>query len=789
MEATAAEAVADERTRRLLDYPRVLERLSQLADTVWGRERCGALLPAARPEEVAEWLQETREAVDFLGGAPSLSGLGDPRESLARAVRRGVLTGAELLALGQVAAVVRRFRTALDAGRAGPLLTDLGAGLADLGQFEAAVGRAIVPTGEVADAATPELGRLRRRSRALQAKVRESLEAFLRSEDKKRLLQDPLITLREGRYVLPVRQEHRDQVPGVVHGVSASGATLFVEPMAAVQLNNQLAQLMARQRREEERILTELSGLIARDGAAWEASLEALGRLDFALAKARLAGEHRAIQPRLEEGAAAVLRGARHPLLGGAAVPIELELGRSFTVLVISGPNTGGKTVALRTLGLLALMAQAGLFVPAAEGTQLGVFPRIFADIGDEQGVEQNLSTFSSHLSAIVGVLEQARPGDLVLLDELGAGTDPEQGAALAQAILEELQGRGVLTVVTSHYGALKAFAYLREGMENAAVEFDEATLRPTYRLLLGAPGSSNALRIAARLGVPEAILKRAEEFLTREELRIEEVLRGLEEERRGASREREAAVQAGRDAAELLRRAQEQLSQAEMRATTLREGAREEARQLLSQTERQVREALRELRRAQRSGEEEAGRRVQEQLKERLQQVVSATPPPQVRVLPAQLLPGTPVYARRLGLTATVLEAPAEGQVLVQAGLLKVRLGLEELELAERAPEQPRAVEATGVGALTAARAREVAPEVHLRGMRVEEAMEVLERYLDDCQLAGVETARIIHGKGTGTLRRVIWERLRGDPRVAELRLGGAGEGEHGVTVVRFNI
>ncbi len=805
----------DDKTLQALEWNKIVARLAGLTSFAPGRERAESLAPVTHLDEARRRLAETGEARRLLDrfGEPPLAGLADIRPTLARAARQEMVTPEELAAMARTMTAARRLRRFLEE-RADdfPLLWGLAAAIGDFRDLEAEIARCVTPEGDLADDASPTLAALRRRERDLHGRVRERLEAMVRSPSVRPHLQEPLVTLRQERYVLPVKQEHRGQVPGIVHDQSASGATLFIEPMAVVEMNNELRRLALEIAREEEAVLRRLGALVAERGEALAATAEALAGLDLALAKGRLSREMDAAAPELNDTAVIDLRRARHPLLRGRVVPVDVRLGEEFDTLVITGPNTGGKTVTLKTVGLLTLMAQAGLHVPAASGSRLAVFRQVFVDVGDEQSIEQNLSTFSSHLRNIVAVTRSAGPDTLVLLDELGAGTDPAEGAALAMALLEHLQAAGARTIATTHYSELKTFAYTRHRVENASVEFDAETLAPTYRLVIGLPGRSNAFEIAARLGLDGAIVGRAREIAGRRHREVEALIAGLEKDRRALARERDLAV---RDRAEAARLREE----VERRAEALRAkgeealgAARREARAVVEAARREAAEAVRRLREA--AAEAEAGRLPArealaraEGARQRLHQagrwvaeagegfarlLREAAPPREAAPLVAAR-PGQTVLVRSLGLSGQVVETGHGGQVTVQVGAMKVTVPLADLAAAEPAPPaasrphlsppSPRLPHLTAEKALTAA------TEIHLRRLTVGEALERLDKFLDDAVLAGLGQVRIVHGKGTGTLRQAVADYLRRHPLVEDFRLGGPDEGGAGVTIALLRL
>jgi len=797
--ATAADE-ARERSLRVVEFPRILERVQAQTRTAVGAERVAGMRPASGIVDAQERQGESREAEAFLDRVPR-PGLGptqDVRPLLERALRQAVLTGPELRQMHAVAAAARTLRASLDAvdaDRPVPRLVGLGSVLVPLPHLEERIGRSVDEGGAVTDDASPLLGRLRTSARRLSGQVRERLEAMVRGSTTRGYLQEPIVTIRQGRYVVPVRQEFRRMVPGLVHDTSASGQTLFIEPMAVLELGNELRSVEAQADEEVERILAELTEAVAADAGALRSDLLALGEIDAVLARARFGKEAGYRYPDIGERARVVLRRARHPMLGPDAVPLDVEVGRTFHTLVVSGPNTGGKTVTLKTLGLLCAMALCGLAVPAGDGTEVGAFDRILADIGDEQSIEQSLSTFSSHMTAIVRYLSLAGPRSLVLLDELGAGTDPTEGAALATAILEHLHARGARTVITTHLSDLRRFATTHPGAENGSVAFDVATLRPTYRFELGVPGESNAFAIAARLGLAPQILETARERLTPEERRVEDLLARVGEMRRALAAEEAAAIDARRRAEAMLAEAETSRREAEGRRRRETGEATERAREIVRRAKRETEQAIATLRAAQ-AGDRDPEQAI-EAARRALREAVSLGPSEAFDEVPAgapleRVVTGQTVVLRRLGQPATVVEpTDADGKVTVQAGVVRLRVELDDLAAAPAgaAPAIRGAAQPVAPRRLEDAtrRAQSARSELDLRGMRAEEALAELDRWLDDALLAGLAEGRVIHGKGTGALRQAVTESLHSRPFVRGFRLGEAGEGGDGVTIVRL--
>jgi MutS2 family protein len=792
----------NERSLRVLEYPKIIAMLAQMTAFAPGRELAERLQPLTDAAAVEEALDATAEALALLerGGSDLLAGARDVREAVRRAGLGGVLSPAELLDVAATAGAVRRARRALLADPdANPRLARLALRMGSFVAVEEAVAACIGEDGQVLDRASPKLAQLRTRIRTLQARARERLEAALRAAAARNYLQEVLITVRNGRYVVPVKQEHRHDVPGIVHDTSASGATVFVEPMAVVELNNEISAAKAEEEREVARILGELSRRVGEAADGLLESINALAELDLAVAKARLARHMRAERPKMNEDGWISIRAGRHPLLSGPVVPVDVWVGRDFRVLVITGPNTGGKTVTLKTIGLFCLMAQAGLFVPAAPGTELSVFRGVFADIGDEQSIEQNLSTFSAHMANIVEMLKMVDRRCLVLLDELGAGTDPQEGAALAMALLEHLQQVGAVVVATTHHSELKAFVHSRPGMENASMEFDPETLAPTYRLQMGLPGRSNALEIAARLGLPQSILERARgQFLRHENTRVEELLRSLQEAARAAEEERRQAERLRAEAERIKAEWEAKHRELQERRRELLASAQREAKEIVRAARQEAEAIIAELRRRQDEAGVKEARAGLARLAARLAALEAAEAEPDLAAPP-----GTAPAVRPLRVGDTVLvksirqpgrlhSGPdAQGQWTVIMG--NMRLVVPEHDLVPLAEE--KAAPAVAQGAVppsvrldvAAAKRASVSPEVHLRGMTVDEALGALEKYLDDALLAGLDKVRVVHGKGTGALRQAVHGYLRAHPRVKKFYFAEPAAGGHGVTVAEL--
>jgi len=775
----------DERTLRVLEFPRIRERLRELTETVMGAELASSLHPSAEFERIQEALQETVEACVLLReGALPFHQVHDLRPHLARAVKGGTLEPQALLKVLQTVRTARLVKGfVLTRAERVPQLAAAVRNLETFEPLEAELERAIGEDGTVLDGASAELGRIRREIRAQEARLRSTLEEIIRSPRWVRMLQDPIVTVRGDRYVVPVKQQYVHLFPGILHDQSTSGATAFMEPLATLQVGNRIRALRGAEEREVQRFLARLSERVAAIAPALQEALRILGRLDFALAKARLADELDAVCPVLDPRPKLAFYEARHPLLVFArradptrsVVPIDVRVGEDFRTLVITGPNTGGKTVALKTIGLLQVMVQSGLLLPVRGGSRAGLFPQIFADIGDEQSIEQSLSTFSSHMGAQVEILRRARAGALVLLDEIGAGTDPAEGAALARAVIETLHERGCCVGVTTHYGELKTLAYEIPGVANASVEFDVETLRPTYRLRIGLAGRSHAFEIAERLGLDRSVLERARSYL-REDLRaMDDVLAGMAMDQSRIEQARKEAERL-REAAEAERRRYEALrAEVAQERERILQKAREEARALVERAQSEVRMLLETLRRERSAEAAERARRQLETLLTSLQQAIA----PEEGEPVAEVEPGDRVRVASLRTEGTVVGIRDRGEVEVEVGRLRVRVPRSDLRAAPKA--RPARTAAPIRPAAAAAPAR-----LELRGLVAEDAVYELEKALDAALLAGLPRLVVIHGKGTGALRQAVHTALAAHPEV-RFRLAPPEEGGEGVTIVEF--
>ena len=783
----------NERYQRVLEYPKILNRLAGLAVSAMGKERALALRPSGDFDEVRRLQAQTEEAssvIAYTGGNP-MSEFDDVREYLKLSTVGATLSMKALLSVAGALRACRTVRKALVTEREDtPILTEMGSRIASNRMLEEDITNAIISEDEMGDHASPELYDIRRHIRVINDRVRDKLNSYIRSASTQKYLMDSIITMRNGRYVIPVKAEYRQQVPGLVHDQSGSGSTLFIEPMAIVEAGNELKEWTLKERQEMEKILKDFSARIAPDAPMIASSLGILADLDCVFARAYLAREMNAVEPKLNADGRVNLIHARHPLIDPEkVVPSNLWMGEDFTTLVITGPNTGGKTVTLKTVGLLTLMAQSGMQIPAQFGSEIAVFDEVFADIGDEQSIEQSLSTFSSHMTNIVEILKNVTPRSLVLFDELGAGTDPTEGAALAMAILEHLLNLHVTTLATTHYSELKAFALSTRGVENASVEFDVETLRPTYRLSIGVPGKSNAFEISRKLGLPESLIAAAGERLTRDQIRFEDVIANAEYHRQIAEKEQKLAEQAHIETQRIRSEAEKERREYESQREAMIRKAKDDARRIMQKAQRESEQIISELKKAKstRAYKEHELHGMRARLQDGIDELTDKIVPvqPAEGEAPTELKVGEHVMLGNLAARATVLTAPdAKGDFMVQAGAMKMKANLKTVR---RAPEEPKKKEKPKAKAQASVSVapRQASMECDVRGMTVEEALVQVDLFLDGAQMNSLKTVTIIHGKGTGALRAGIHSHLKRHPGVAEFRLGRYGEGEDGVTIV----
>ena len=780
----------EKRVLKTLEYDKILAMLKERASCCISRELVDTMEPSGDFDTVERELKLTAEAetLFYKTGRSPVDDFPDMRHCLERMHAALFLSTGELLG---IASCLKAARIAKDilANEVGEesYLYNLAGLLITHRSAEEEINRCIINEDEIFDGASPALARIRRAMRLANEKVREKLNSMIRSTAYQKYLQEPIITIRNSRFVIPVKQEYRQQVPGLIHDQSSSGATLFIEPSAVVELGNEYKKLLAEEANEIERILTELTAMLAPYADEIREDLNIMGQIDLVFAKAKLSRELNAVMPRLNRNNYVRIVRGRHPLIpADRVVPIDIWIGKDYRSLIITGPNTGGKTVTLKIVGLFALMVQSGIFVPANEGSEFPVFEHIYADIGDEQSIEQSLSTFSSHMKNIVGILDKADENSLVLLDELGAGTDPIEGAALAMSILEELNDRHCICVSTTHYSEIKAFAMTHEGMENASMEFDIDRLCPTYRLYIGIPGKSNAFEISSRLGLPSSIIDKAKSFLKGEDVRFEDIISSAQSQRRIAEEERKMAEEARAELEKLRADAERERKKLDEDRNRLQAKAKEDAKRIVADTKREMEKLIVEIRSIKDIDRSAADRVIQAARdtlratetavneKETIKKEDNTMPPKTVRA-------GDTVNIVTLDQKATVLSAPdSKGEVMVQAGVMKLNVKLKDIRLIEEKKAAAPTSGKVGLGA-----GKQVGLELDVRGMLVDEANIIVDRYLDDAYNAGLSEVNIIHGKGTGALRTGIQAFLKRHPLVKGYRMGSYGEGDAGVTVV----
>ncbi|HIT33209.1 MAG TPA: endonuclease MutS2 [Candidatus Faecousia intestinigallinarum] len=780
-----------------LELDKVLEMLAECAGSQEGKKACLALRPVSDLEDVRTLLAETTAASDLSTqkGNPGFGDVQDVTASLERADRGGTLQPQELLAIAGVLRCARTVKGYVSQEEKATVLNPLFLALTPNKYLEDRIFGAILSEEEIADSASPALSDIRRHMRIQAGKIRDSLQKVISSPAYAKFLREPIITIRQGRYVVPVKSECRNDVPGLVHDVSATGSTFFVEPMSAVNANNALRELELKEKKEIERILAEFSAEAAAHRDDISANVHYLVKLDVIFAKAKLAFRMRAWAPLMNDEGKIELRNARHPLIDPKkVVPTSMRLGGEFDTMIITGPNTGGKTVTLKTVGLLTLMAQCGLHIPAGDGSCLSTFDAVLADIGDEQSIAQSLSTFSSHMRTIVDVVSQCDDRTLVLFDELGAGTDPAEGAALAIALIEFCRKMGSRVMATTHYAELKLYAMRTQGVINASCEFDVQTLQPTYKLLIGIPGKSNAFAISRRLGLPEEILKDANDLVGKSDKDFEDVLTQLEQQRQQMEIAREEAERLRLQTAKIKEQSEAYSAQLQKERDKAMEQARREAEAIIEDARRTANAASEEMRalrrQLQETGDTANLNQRQAELRRSLNEAQSklrAAEQKKERPKPTRSIQvGDTVELLKLGTKASVIAISKDGSYQLQAGILKMTAKPEEVYLLENEDSgaaKKRRPEHSG----REMRAAAVSPEIDLRGMDGIEAVSVLERYLDEAMRGNLQTVRIIHGKGTGVLRAAVQQALRKNKFVKSFRLGVYGEGEDGVTIAEF--
>ncbi|MDY3972425.1 MAG: endonuclease MutS2 [Clostridia bacterium] len=788
---------------KVLEFDKILERLASYTESADVKKRIGEIVPYTEVEDAKAAQRETTEAMSTLlklGSPPVSLSVENVLGAVKRTERDGILHTKELIDISRLLYVARRMKSYIgEAAEECAKLHEIEESIITAKQLEDKINSCIVSENEIADDASPELNTIRRKIRNLNGKIKENLDSMVRSAHYKKFLQDPIVTMRSDRYVIPVKSEYRGEVNGIVHDTSASGATLFIEPMSVVNSNNEIRDLHTKEQQEIERILAELSALVAENSHTIFVDYKNVTDLDFIFCKGRLSLDMDANEPKLNDKGIIRYKKARHPLIDkDKVVANDIMLGGDYDTLVVTGPNTGGKTVTLKTIGLFSIMAAAGLHIPASETSEAAVFHHIFADIGDEQSIEQSLSTFSSHMVNIVKILESIDYNSLVLFDELGAGTDPTEGAALAISILEFLRARKVTTVATTHYSELKLFALSTDGVENASCEFDVATLQPTYKLLIGVPGKSSAFAISRRLGLDERVIDRANDILSDEDIKFEDVITDLEQNRARARKEADDAARMKNELKDLRRQLENDRIKLKENKSRILEDARREAKILVMDAKEEANSIIRDLEKMRQQGissdnlnKKTAAMRDKLNKKEDTidKAMARAAKPKKTYVDPPKnLKPGTTVKIVDMNQEATVLKEPDKnGNVRVQAGIIKMDVHITNLrnveekkskELADKYVRSTRAFES---------KSKNVSTEVDVRGQNLEEAWMNVEKFLDDCYLAGISPVSIIHGKGTGILRKGLQEYMKKHRYVKSYRNGRYGEGEDGVTIVEL--
>ena len=789
----------NDKTLRILEYDKIINKLVNLAASELGKEMAAKAVPQRDFDKIKRLLKETSDGVGYIvrKGSPPLSGLHDIRGALKRAGIGGVLNPGELLKVADVLYACRNLKNYASEDNTSEgenVVREFISCLNTNKRLEDNIKNAIISEEEISDDATPELFSIRRKIREQQNAIKDKLNEIVKSSKYQKYMQEALVTMRGDRYVIPVKQEFRNEVPGLVHDMSASGATIFIEPMAIVETNNNIKQLKVKEQLEIERILAELTAQVTDMADALEANVSLLAKLDFIFAKAKLSVDYNCVCPELNNEKRIIIKRGRHPLLEKSkVVPIDLCIGEDFNTLVITGPNTGGKTVTLKTVGLFILMTQAGLHIPASDGTEMAVFKNVFADIGDEQSIEQSLSTFSSHMKNIINILHKADENSLVLFDELGAGTDPTEGAALAMAILENLKQRDAITLATTHYSEIKAYAVSTKGVENACCEFDVETLKPTYKLLIGVPGKSNAFAISQKLGLSKQVINRAKEFLSQEDIKFEDMLLSIEKNKKQSEKEKMLAQSYRQEIERLKNELEEQKAKLDRQKDMILKEAKEKAKKIYADAKAEVEYMISEMKKLDMEREAAERSKAAEEIRMKLRNKVSsmeeslaeALMPKQRLVKPPEnLKPGDTVVIINLDKKGEIVTPPdKDGEAVVQVGIMRINVHVSNLRIVEENNDGNKKT----FNFYNLKKERNVGLELDLRGMTVDEAIERTDKYLDDAIMSGLSEVALIHGKGTGTLRNGIHQYLKTNRNVKSFRLGKAGEGDTGVTIVQL--
>jgi len=788
----------NEKALHTLEYDKIIQKLVGYAVSPMAKERAAELRPSSAISDIAIWQQETTEAtvMALKKGSPSFGGFREIRPQLKRASMAGVLSVAELMAIGEFAYVCRKVKNYArkeNKDEVYPRLDEYFDLIIPLDKLENEISRCILSETEISDDASAGLRSVRKEIKISNDRVKDHLNGIINSSAYRNMLQDFVVTIRNDRYCVPVKAEYRSSFPGMIHDQSNTGSTLFMEPLSVIQLNNKIKELQAKEKEEIEKILLMLSDLVTANAISIEGNLELLTQLDFIFAKAALSMSMDATQPQFNTKGYIDIHKGRHPLLDPkTVVPTDIYLGKDFTTLLITGPNTGGKTVALKTLGLFTLMGQAGLHIPAFDNSELAVFDNVFADIGDEQSIEQSLSTFSAHMTNIVRIMDQVTDNSLVLFDELGAGTDPTEGAALAIAIIKALLEREIRTAVTTHYSELKVFALSTDHVENACCEFSVETLRPTYKLLIGIPGKSNAFAISKRLGLQDYILDSAKEFISQDEAKFEDVITDLEISKKSVKIEQERAEEYRREAEALKKEVERQKEKTKQQKEKILEKAREEAKQIYVKAKEEADSIIKEMnKQAKEANNKNKALEQRQKLNEKLS-TMQADFLKSKRVKPNHKAPenlkvGDRVYVISFDQNGEVLAAPDKNkEVMVQMGIMKMKVPVAELML-DDTPKPKETQKKQQPARAKLSKSSFISAEIDCRGQLVDEAIANIDKYIDDAYLSGLKQIVIIHGKGTGALRAGVQNYLKMNSHVKSYRPGTFGEGEAGVTVVEL--
>ena len=779
---------------KTLEFDKIINKLTECAVTSLGRELCEKITPAFNMHSISNSLTETNEAVSAIlrYGSPTFSSIHDIRNIIKKSEINGILTMEELLNTADTLRGSRNLKQYFEQFEENyPILEELFNDLYSNLGIENEIYRCIDNTEHMSDHASTELSRIRTQIKSQESVIKEKLNSIIHGNSYSKYLQENIVTFRNGRYVIPVKQEFRANVPGLVHDSSSTGSTLFIEPMAIVEANNKIHELYLQEKVEIEKILEELSKKVQSISIELTYLMKELAKLDFYFSKAKLAINMNAFMPKLNENKYINLKKARHPLIdSNKVVPIGVYLGKEFNTLIITGPNTGGKTVTLKTIGLLSLMAYSGLFIPCLESSEIAVFDKIFADIGDEQSIEQSLSTFSSHMTNIIKITKQLNSNSLVLVDELGSGTDPVEGSALAISILEYFYSKGACTVASTHYSELKTYALSTTGVKNASCEFDVNTLAPTYRLTIGLPGKSNAFAISQKLGLNNEILDNAKSFVAHEQVKFEDVISELQKDKQIISKEKEEISRQLAEITALKKELKESKEKLESYKAKIIDNARAEATDILLSAEETAKESIKEIKEAKKLKDLEMTKKLDKargKIKQQLSKTYKKdTFDEEAEYKPFDVKIGMNVYIPSLDQEASIISLPdKDGNLFIQAGIIKSKINIKKLRPLEK--EAKTTINNVKISINTKMKSQEISPEVSLRHMHVEEALYVLDKYINDALLANLNTVRIVHGKGEGILRKVVHEYLKKHPNVKSYRLGQYGEGDYGVTIAEL--